>query len=108
MTISLGKNLPPNVLYNHTVDLCRYIKRRNGSDKIFQFMFDSAQKYGKLPDRCPLPKGFYYIKDYFIDENLFPPFIALPETSAFLKTDFFLNKGTKVLETNWWCQIKRK
>lgn len=107
MNNTLTKEL--QLIYNHTIDLCRYIKKKKGSDKIFRFMYDSVKPYGNLPNKCPLPIGFYYIKNYSIDEKMFPRFISLPDARAMLPTDFYISENKhqiKVLATKWWVQIK--
>lgn len=101
----------PKTIYNHTVDICSYKNRRRGSDQIFKFIYEHATTAGHLPKACPVTDGLYYVKDYTIDENMFPSFIQLPDAVADMVTAFYTNVGkklVKIFDSKWKAQVTNK
>ncbi|CAD7081172.1 unnamed protein product [Hermetia illucens] len=71
---------------NQTVpDACVYLKG-NSRLNIVQIGIDELIKSGKVPG-CPVEAGVYYIKDYYISPEYFPP--ILPEADWNAKGAFF-------------------
>lgn len=107
---SIGNINSSKTIYNHTVDICSYRARPRGGDQIFKFIYDQATTKGHLPRGCPVSKGLYYIKDYAIDENMFPSFIPLPEATSKLVTNFYTNIGKKlhkIVDSAWKVAITK-
>lgn len=42
-------------------DICKVFKKTRGSDLIMPFVFKFIDKFGKVPRRCPIKAGEYYM-----------------------------------------------
>lgn len=42
-------------------DICKIFKKTRGADILIPFAFKFIEKFGKIPKRCPIKEGEYYM-----------------------------------------------
>jgi Protein of unknown function (DUF1091) len=52
-------------------ELCGFYKS-TGSNPVFKTLYSYAKKFGIIPTKCPVKKGYYYIKDFVPTSSQFP------------------------------------
>ncbi|XP_055376214.1 uncharacterized protein LOC129608610, partial [Condylostylus longicornis] len=67
---------------SRSLHLCNFFKDHS-LDPFLRFIYEGLVTHGNLMKSCPIQKGVYFVREYKIDEELFPSYV--PETN-FLAT----------------------
>ncbi|XP_050098305.1 uncharacterized protein LOC126579084 [Anopheles aquasalis] len=92
----LNKSVVPQAFVTRTVDVCHFLKRPT-SDRLLNLVYVQYKKSGKLPERCPIPPEYYYIRNFRPSAIAVPGF--LPENDFLLKEIFQTGINNKPLFT---------
>ncbi|XP_017840131.1 uncharacterized protein LOC108598028 [Drosophila busckii] len=62
-----------NSIFNYDMDVCRLLKSLRSS--LYKKWLSSVHEYGNFTKKCPAPAGYYYVRDWQLNEDLVPAFI---------------------------------
>jgi Protein of unknown function (DUF1091) len=60
---------------NLDFELCGFYKS-TGSNPVFKSVYSYARQFGIIPMRCPIKRGYYYLKDFVPRNSQFPDVLA--------------------------------
>uniref|UniRef100_A0A4Y0BKP7 Uncharacterized protein n=1 Tax=Anopheles funestus TaxID=62324 RepID=A0A4Y0BKP7_ANOFN len=81
-----------STIMKRKVDICFYLRNPN-SDRLVKQVYDYIRARSKLPLKCPIMPGNYYMR------NIRPADVPLPG---------FLPEASIILETNYWSEVRRE
>lgn len=83
---------------NRTVDICQYLKRRNGADIFVKIVYDRVSEHGNFAKKCPIEKFTkYYFNDFEVKEELFPLYIPKLKATTSFSINYWTKKGKKFI-----------
>lgn len=91
LVIMIGIALPSGngnfepFIKNSAADFCKYFKN-NGGNMFISLFFRSRFEAKNLPNSCPIKPGFYYMKNFQLDERYLK--IPMVETRFLFSLDF--------------------
>lgn len=68
-----GAKKIPSVL-DTTLDFCKFLESPAKNSMVLALFYPIVQSHGNFPTKCPIDPGYYYIYNFNVNEDAFPPY----------------------------------
>ncbi|GAB0091721.1 LOC111079382 [Sergentomyia squamirostris] len=82
-----GNKYHPSIM-DTKLDFCAFLKNPAKQSLVLALFYPTVVEHGNFPRKCPIPAGYYYIYNFNVNEEAFPPYFPIDSRWRFVMSVF--------------------